>query len=218
MVSADKRAIVRTVLARHPRSHAEGLGIAVARNKPMPLYQWLLVSLLFSARIGAGQAEKAARALFRKGWRTAHRMAATEWEAKVRVLNRAGYARYDESTARYIGDATELLVTRYEGDLRRLREAAKRDPAQERRLLTQFKGVGAVGVDIFFREAQLAWDELYPFADAKALESASALGLGDSPEALAELVETRAELPRLLSGLVRVSLEGETESVLAEAA
>jgi endonuclease III len=214
MAGPSKRDIARAVLKRHPKSHAEELGIDVARNTPAPLYQWLLVSLLFSARISADQAQRAAVALFEQGWRTPARMAETRWEQRVTVLNRNGYARYDESTARYIGDSTALLLERHGGDLRRLRERAGRDPQRERRLLQEFKGIGEVGADIFCREAQLAWDELYPFADRKALEVAGKLGLGADGAALSDLVPRRADLPRLLAGLVRIELAGETEAVL----
>ncbi|MEX0759869.1 MAG: hypothetical protein WD100_09840 [Tistlia sp.] len=216
MAKPSGRDVVRAALERYPRSHAEELKIQVARNTPAPLYQWLLASLLFSARIGAAQAQAAAAALFEQGWRTPERMAATSWEQRVRVLNRAGYARYDESTARYIGDTTGLLRERYGGDLRRLREAAERDPRRERDLLKAFKGIGEVGADVFFREVQVAWDELYPFADRRALEAAGKLGLEANAEALARLAGGRRDLPRLLAALVRLDLAGETEAVLQE--
>lgn len=216
MAASSRREIAGAVLALHPRSHADELGIDVARNTPAPLYRWLLASLLFSARIPAAQAQKAAAALFEQGWRTPARMAASTWERRVAVLNHAGYARYDESTARYIGDTTALLIERYSGDLRRLRDAAGHDPARERALLKVFKGIGDVGADIFCREAQLAWDELYPFADRKALETARRLDLGDDAAALATLVE-RHDLPRLLSGLVRVGLHRQFDEVMRRA-
>src|SRR5207248_1977231 len=83
---------------------------------------------------------------------------------RARVLNESGYARYDERTSTALADTAQLIVDRYGGDLRRLRRAADRDPTVERRLLKQCKGIGDVGVDIFFREAQRTWAELYPFA------------------------------------------------------
>ncbi len=213
MAKPGKRDIVRALLKRYPKNHAEELGIDVAKNTPAPLYQWLIVSLLFSARIGAGQAEKAAKALLDEGWKTPKRMAEVSWEERVRVLNHAGYARYDESTSRYIADTTALLLMDYAGDLRNLRAAAKRDPAEERKRLKAFKGIGDVGADIFFRETQGAWDELYPFADKRALHAANQLGLGGSAEDLAKLVK-RHELPRLLSALVRADLARETAAIL----
>jgi hypothetical protein len=50
------------------------------------------------------------------------------------------------------------LLDRYRGDLRRLRAEAGQDPQRERQLLKVVKGLGEVGVDIFFREAQVAWE------------------------------------------------------------
>lgn len=210
---ASRKALVREILRRYPKSQAEELGLRVGENTPSQLFRWLIASLLFSARISAGQAEKTANALFRSGWRTAKTMSETSWEERVKVLNRSGYARYDESTARYIGDSTALLVDRYGGDLRKLREAAHRDPEQERALLKRFKGIGDVGADIFFREVQLAWSELYPFSDEKALEAARALDLGDDARALARVVDERSDLPRLLAGLVRIGLHHEEEDI-----
>jgi len=218
MATASKRKVVRALLERHPESHAARLGIDVAANTPAPLYQWLIAALLFSARIAGKQAESAGRALFDQGWRTPRKMADTTWEERVKVLNHAGYARYDESTARYIADTTDLLLQRYGGDLRKLREAAGRDPGQERTLLKAFKGIGDVGADVFFREVQAPWEELYPFADKRALAAAEKLDLGDSPRDLAKLVERKRDLPRLLSALVFADLGKEIEAIREEAA
>jgi hypothetical protein len=148
--------VIDALLERHGQTYAEELGIDVAKGTPSVLFRLLVASILFSARIGAGQAVKAARALADEGWTTAEKLAATSWQQRVWVLNRHGYARYDERTAAMLGDACELLLDRYRGDLRRLRAEAGQDPRQERRLLKQVKGLGDVGVDIFFREAQVA--------------------------------------------------------------
>jgi endonuclease III len=217
MAKSNERAIAQAVLARYPKSYAEELGIDVARNTPAPLFQWLIASLLFSTRIAAGQAQSAARALFGKGWRTPKKMAAVTWAERVKVLNRSGYARYDESTSRYIAETTRLLLDHYGGDLRKLRKAAGRDPERERQLLKQFKGIGDVGADIFCREAQVAWDELYPFADRKALDTARQLELPTSAGGLARLVDRR-DLPRLLAGLVHVGLAKEADEIREQAA
>jgi hypothetical protein len=68
------------------------------------------------------------------------------------------------------------------------------------------KGVGDVGADIFCREVQAPWAELYPFADGKALKVAARLDLGRDAPSLARLVDRR-DLPRLIAGLVRIGLE-----------
>lgn len=211
-MSDRARSLAQEVLRRHPRSRADALGLDLSANTPSPLFQWLIASLLFSARISADQAESAARALFEQGWRTADAMSATSWEQRVKVLNRAGYARYDESTSRYIGDATERLLDLYDGDLRALRDEAERDPAAIRAALKAFKGIGDVGADIFLREAQLAWPELAPFADARALEAAGKLGLPTDPERLCALVAPR-DRPRLLDALSRPDLAAKAEAI-----
>jgi hypothetical protein len=159
---------------------------------------------------------EAARNLSRRGWRSPRKLAESSWEQRVEALNDAGYARYQERTATMLGDLTEHLLERWNGDLRRLREAAERDPKSERRLLKEFKGVGDVGVDIFFREVQVAWDELRPFADRRALDAAARLGLPKDAGKLAKLV-TDDGYPRLVAALVRVELEDDYEAVRAAA-
>lgn len=210
MAAADPR--VRALLRLHGRTYAGELGIDIGRNTPSPLFRWLVAALLFSARIGADKAVAAALALSRAGWRTPKAMAAATWEERVRVLNRAGYARYDESTSRMLGEDADLLLRAYGGDLRRLRAEAARDVAKERRLLKAFKGIGDTGADIFLREVQGVWAEVYPFADRKALEAAGRLGLPQDPAALAKLVPRR-DFPRLLAALVRTALADDYDRV-----
>ena len=89
-----------------------------------------------------------------KGWNTPQKLLDTSWEDRVECLNQAGYTRYQERTATMLADASQLLVDRYDGDLRQLREAADRDIAKEHQLLTEFKGIGNVGANIFLREIQ----------------------------------------------------------------
>ncbi|WP_340119898.1 hypothetical protein [Pelagibius sp. 7325] len=217
MPEASKRSLARVLLQRYPKSPADRLKIEVSQDKPAVLFRWLVASLLFSARIGADQAESAAGALFAQGWRTPQKMAKVTWARRVKVLNRAGYARYDESTSRYIADSTEMLLERYGGDLRRLRQEAGHDPARERMLVKQFKGIGDVGADIFFREVQCAWPELYPFADKRALQAAAKVGLGKDAADLARAVERKSDLPRLLAALVAADLAKKLDDVRREA-
>jgi endonuclease III len=153
MPQPSPRAIARHLVATRGRLFADELGIDLAANTPRALFSWLVAALLFSARIRAEIAFAAAAALFEEGWTTPEKMAEAGWEARTRALNRSGYARYDESASRMLGDTSALIVEAYGGDLRKLRQAAGRDPEAERRLLKEFKGIGDVGADIFCREA-----------------------------------------------------------------
>ncbi len=77
--------------------------------------------------------------------------------------------------------------------------------------------MGEVGVDIFFGEVQVTWDELHPFADRRALATARRLDLGTTADDLARRV-SRKDFARLVAALVRVELAGDHDAVLAAAA
>lgn len=190
---------------RFGKTYAQEAGISL-RDTPAPLFQLLCFALLASARIRSNIAAAATRALFDEGWTTPQKMAKSTWERRTKVLNQSGYARYDERTSSMLGHNVELVLDRWGGDLRKLRDEADRDPGRERELLRQFKGIGPVGADIFAREAQAVWPELHPAVDGRALRAASRLGLGEDADAVAKLVP-RQDLPRLVDGLVRVDLD-----------
>jgi hypothetical protein len=216
MAKASRDRIVKALLERHGQTYAAELGIDLERNTPSALYRWLCAATLLSARIGADIAMQATHALAEQGWTSAQKMTDASWEQRTRTLNQAGYARYDESTSRMLGDAAQMLLEKYKGDLRKLRDAAAKDPRRERALLKECKGIGDVGADIFCREAQLAWDELFPFADRRALEAARRLGLEDDAGKLARRV-SRQDYPRLLAALVRTGLARDFDQVLEAA-
>lgn len=205
-VTQHRKQLVSTLLQRHGQTFAQELGFDLAGNTPSALFRLLCFALLASARISHNIAVEAARTLSRKKWITARKMAESTWRQRTDTLNHAGYARYDESTSRMLGDTAQHLLDAYRGDLRKLREAANRDAVTERRLLKAFKGIGDVGVDIFFREVQIVWEEVYPHADRRVLKAASRLGLGDDAKDLARLVDNRADFARLTAALVRVEL------------
>lgn len=199
--------VLERLLERHGQPVSRELGIDLARNAPSPLFRWLCAALPMSAPIPHGAALSAARALSGAGWRTARTMADSAWRYRVDVLNRAGYGRLDESTARMLGHAARHLLDAHDGDLRRLREAAGRDPEAERAALKAFKGIGDVGADIFFRDLQSVWTEHFPFLDGKARAAARRLGLPEAPETLAGRVGA-ARFVGLATALMRAELDG----------
>jgi endonuclease III len=205
MPRPSRKSVVNALLRNYGRSFAEELRIPVTKNTPAPLFQLLYAALLFSARIPTDNAVRATRALIDAGLTTPRKMADATWQQRVDVITWHGYKRYDERTATMLGDTAQRMLDEYGGDLRRLREAAGRDPAREKTLLTQFSGIGSTGADIFLREVQVAWDELYPYADARVLRAAQRLQLGKTPHELAKLVPP-PEFARLAAALLRVDL------------
>ncbi|MEV5986490.1 endonuclease [Streptomyces sp. NPDC052051] len=192
--------IVRALLDRQRHTYPAQAGVRL-RNTPAPLYQALVLAILLSARIRADTAVAAARALFDAGLRDPRAMADASWQERVDALGEGGYRRYDERTSTMLGKGAELLLDRYDGDLRRLREEP--DPRQA---LLDIPGIGPTGADIFLRDVQGIWPEFAPYLDDKALDGARRLGLPASPEELSDLVERR-ELPRLADGLVHAALD-----------
>ncbi len=219
MPRPSRHKLAATALEQHGLTFAEDLGGGEVKNTPASLFRLLCFAHLASTPIRHEIAMAATRALFQQGWTTPQKMANATWADRTRTLNAAGYARYDESTAERLGHNAQLLLDRYRGDLRRLRDEAKRDPDNERQRLKAFKGIGDVGVDIFFRDAQVVWAELYPFADRVALRSAASLGLPDDARALARLVDDDPRaFARLVAALVRIDLAKQHEQVRHAAA
>ncbi|GGW94147.1 endonuclease [Streptomyces noursei] len=197
--------LVRALLDRHGRTYAAEAGIRL-RDTPQPLYQLLVLADLLGARIRASVAVAAARALFDAGLGTPRRMADAPWRQRVEALGAGGYRRYDESTATRLGDGARLLLDRYGGDLRRMREAADGDLGALRGALQELPGVGPAGSGIFVREVQGVWPEFAPYLDAKALQGARRLGLPEDPDRLRGLVPA-AGTAALASALVRAALD-----------
>ncbi|MEU0039238.1 endonuclease [Streptomyces sp. NPDC006333] len=197
---ATDEAVVRALLDRQQRTYTAQAGIRL-RNTPAPLYQTLVLAVLLSARIRADTAVAAAKALFGAGMRTPKAMADASWQQRVDALGEGGYRRYDERTSTLLGKGAELLLERYGGDLRRLREEP--DP---KKALMDTPGIGPTGADIFLRAVQGVWPEFAPYIDAKALEGARRLGLPASPGKLGRLAGSR-EMPRLADGLVHAALD-----------
>jgi transposase len=197
--------LVRSLLDTCGRTYAEEAGIKLA-DRPGPLYQLLVLTVLLSTRIRASVAIAAARELFAAGFGTPERMRGASWQQRVNALGRAHYVRYDESTSTALGEGAELVVNEYHGDVRQLRDRAGGDVRKLHQLLQQVPRIGPVGADIFCREAQAVWPELRPYLDRRALDGARRLGLPTDPQRLAKLVPDR-DLARLSAGLVHVTLD-----------
>lgn len=194
---------VRSVLDDQGRTFAEEAGITL-RDRPKPLFQLLVLSLLASTRISADIAVAAARELWAAGWRTPHRMLDSTWQERVDALGRGGYRRYDESTASRLADMAERVIDEYGGDLRALRPESPAEIEDLRDGVTAFTGIGLVGADIFCREVQVVWPAVRPFFDRRSLAGARSLDLPDDPARLASLAPDD-RVAELAAALARVA-------------
>jgi endonuclease III len=220
---AERERVVQVLLERFGRRYAEDAGIRLA-DKPGPLYQLLVLATLLSARISADIAVAAARELFAAGYRTPQAMMRASWQDRVDALDRGQYRRYDERTATMLGDGAALLIDRWHGDLRRLRDEADGAGRAEgagqadgvgraegggrkiASLLISFPGIGPTGADIFLREVQDVWPSLAPYVDTLMLKGARRVGLPDDRDTVAGVLAATGEPARLAAALVRVAL------------
>ncbi|MFF1687727.1 MULTISPECIES: endonuclease [unclassified Streptomyces] len=199
------KAVMGELLRRHGQTYAAEARIRL-KDTPQPLYRTLVLAHLLSARIRASVAVSTSRALNEAGLRNPKRMTEATWQQRVDALGRGGYRRYDERTATQLGEGGQILIDRWGGDLRRMRQEAGGDADELRRLLRELPGIGPLGTDIFLREVQDAWPEFGPFVDSKALQGAERLGL---PQRTSDLVRLADGTPNaeLASALVRAALD-----------
>jgi endonuclease III len=216
-MAGKDEALVGTLLKRFGRTYAEQAGIRLA-DRPAPLYQLLVLATLISARISADIAVAAARELFAAGYRTPRAMLAASWQDRVDALGRGHYKRYDERTATMLGDGAALVIERWHGDLRRLRDEAGGDPGRIAALLQEFPGIGPAGASIFLREVQAVWPSVAPYMDDRVRAGARELGLPDDPKALAQWAGSDRDLARLAAALVRVTLSKTAPDEVKQAA
>ncbi|MNG72190.1 hypothetical protein D3C81_329640 [compost metagenome] len=132
---------------------AASLGIDLAQAQGHGLYKWLLASFLMGKRIRTTVAIEAYRNLVdRHGLDTPGKLARCTHRTLVGLLGQAGYARYDESTARRL----HAMATRLEVELPAQLQALARH-AQDLQgfqdWVLGFTGVGPKTLEIFMGEA-----------------------------------------------------------------
>jgi endonuclease III len=202
--SDESQELVRRVLKVAGTTYADEAGIRV-KDKPMPLFQLLVLCMLASKPIDATTAMRAAREVFKVGLRTPEAVLAADRGTMISAFGRAHYVRYDESSATRLTAMAELVHEQYSGDLREIAESSRHEVAGAKRMLKKFKGIGDTGADIYLREVQDTWTWVRPYFDDRARATAKKLGLPSDPEALGRL--SPRNNARLAAALVRISLD-----------
>ncbi len=161
-------------------------------RKPGDRIKWFLASMLFAKRISASIARKTYLAFEAEGLVTPDAIIRAGWDKLVEVLDRAGYVRYDFSTASTLLETMEKI--KMVGGLERFHDKAK-GPEDLERKLQELKGIGLVASNIFLRELRGIWSK------AKPEPSKIAVGLGNG------LGLNKRGVEKFESALVRIYLE-----------
>lgn len=208
----NRERLVRRLLDAGGTTYAAEARIRLG-DKPMPLFQLLVVCMLASKPIDAAIAMAAGRELFTAGLRTPKAVLDADRQTMIGAFGRAHYVRYDESSATRLTEMAKRVRDEYSGDLRALAERSQHDAAAAKRLLKQFNGIGDTGADIFLREVQDVWTWLRPYFDDRATAAAKQLGLPSQPAKLGALAPQANA--RLAAALIRVSLDDEVRRAVA---
>ncbi|GAA4290385.1 endonuclease [Mycobacterium paraffinicum] len=201
---SERQQLVRRLLDVAGTTYAAEARIKLA-DKPMPLFQLLVICMLASKPIDAAIAMGAGRELFTAGLRTPKAVLASDRQTMIDAFGRAHYVRYDESSATRLTGMAEHVRDEYSGDLRELADRSGRDVAAAKRLLKGFKGIGDTGADIYLREVQDVWTWVRPYFDDRATDAAKQLGLPTQPAKLGALAPQGNA--RLAAALIRTSLD-----------
>ena len=201
---ATHEQLVQRLLGVAGTTYAAEAGVRI-NDKPMPLFQLLVLCMLASKPIDAAIAMRAGHELFSVGLRTPKAVLDSDRRTTIEAFGRAHYARYDESSATRLTEIAQLVVDEYSGDLREIARRSDADIGAAKRMLKKFKGIGDTGADIYLREVQDVWPWVRPYFDKRAVRAARALGLPVEPTKLGALAP-RANA-RLAAALVRASLD-----------
>ncbi|KAK6956379.1 hypothetical protein Daesc_001656 [Daldinia eschscholtzii] len=180
-------------------------------DKPTPdtVLALLLNAMLSSSRISHALAAKTIDLVIKAGYHKLDVLKKSTWEERTEVLTQGGYTHYREKTATMMGDLAQLIEDKYEGDLNTILQLTSEDPAKVRAELKNIKGLGDVGINIFFDTVQHIWTCLAPFVDPRSLKTAREIGIGDDVQVLwKEVSEDPEQMCRLAAALTKLRLDG----------
>ncbi|KAJ6036810.1 hypothetical protein N7540_001089, partial [Penicillium herquei] len=122
-------------------------------------------------------------------------LSSTTWEERTNVLREGGYNRYREQCAINRGTLANMVSKGY-------------DREKVRELMKEIKGVGDLGVELFFNDVQSIWPSIAPFLDSRSLNTADEIGIGRDLDAIyGALGREPEDMTRLANGLSKVRLE-----------
>jgi hypothetical protein len=207
--------IVQVLLDSRPISFSHLLGIPIEDASKESLFRLLCISLLYNEWVSMETLVRVSQMLEQRRWTSPENLAKSTETERVYALEVVDYVVFDEheNYAGLLGEAAERVLTRFNGDLRNLRKEAREQGDIERALIKEFKGVGDNQADIFFREAQVAWCESFPFLSNKARTGAEILGLTDVANELARKAGN-LQFPRLVWALEQAERTGAFREIM----
>ncbi|GKZ30439.1 hypothetical protein AbraIFM66950_009147 [Aspergillus brasiliensis] len=216
--SASNTPKLQKVVKEFGRPPLYGTELAEGRleSSPDTLLAMVMDAMLKSRPISHDLTQRAVNKLIEVGYHDIRKLGESSWEERTMVLKDGGYNRYREQGATNLGDLAEFVNEKYDGDLNNLLKKAHNDRDETRKLIKEIKGLGDLGADLFFNNAQAVWPSLAPFIDGRSLETADKVGLSTDLDAIyADLGRDSMNMSRLANGLSAVRLEKRQGDLMA---
>lgn len=216
--------------------HGTALAEKPLSATPDTLLAMLLDAMLKSRPISHDLSQRAVKKLVDEGYHNIQTLGDSSWDERTGVLRDGGYNRYREQGATNLGEAAQFIREKYgmstthflnpsisrplqltgvDGDLNNLLESAHHDRGEVRDRVKELKGLGDMGVDLFFNNVQSVWPEIAPFLDQRSLQTAEQVGIGRDLNSIFEELEGDAmQMSRLANGLSTVRLEKRQDALM----
>lgn len=165
----------------------------------------LFNALLSSARIGHDIAHKTLQCLIKNNYQNLEALKKSTWEQRTEVLTEGGYTRYREKTATYLGDLASLIEETYDGNPIKLLSGSRKNIEQR---LKEIKGLGPLGVDIFFETVQTVEPSVAPYMGKRNVSAAKEMGLGNVEQMWEAVGKDCMEMGKLCTALTTERLTG----------
>src|SRR6185312_1520996 len=132
-----QKQVVRRLLKVARTTYATEANVRIS-DKPMSLFQLLVLCMLASKPIDATIAMRAGHELFGDGLKTPKAVLNADRRTMIAAFGRAHYVRYDESSATRLTDMARRVADEYSGDLREIPRRSREDVGVAKRMLKQF--------------------------------------------------------------------------------
>ncbi|XHG04816.1 hypothetical protein AWENTII_008067 [Aspergillus wentii] len=202
-----QKAKIHKVIDEFARAPLEATPIAQKPLSATPetVLAMVLDALLKSRPISHELSQKAVNHIIDVGYHDIEKLSNSSWEERAMVLAEGGYNRYNEKEATNLGELVRLVEGKYDGDLNNLLKNVNRNPSKARQLVKEVKGLGDLGVDIFFNNVQSIWPSMAPSIDARSLKTAAEIGIGGDVDVIySELKRNSLQMSIFANGLSEV--------------
>ncbi|KAL3470906.1 hypothetical protein BJX99DRAFT_238490 [Aspergillus californicus] len=209
---------LRKTIAKYGRGPLEGTAIEekALTGSADAILAMLIKAMLQSKPISHDLTDRVIHKLIDVGYHDIQKLGNASWEEKAMVLKDAGYNRYREQGSTNLGALVNLVNEKYDGDLNNLVKEADYDPQRTRELVKEVKGLGDLGVELFFNNVQSVWPTISPFIDSRSMQTAKDAGFGTDLDAIyADLEQDSVRMCKLANALSAARLEKRVRDLVA---